>query len=100
LFFRRHSVQPETFYDAYLKPAWLRFLNADEIARELEIDDVPSEKLVSRFPRTMTNLEAAIRQLPYVLIFDNDDLQTPCGEFHSRTPSMGRETHAPNGWKA
>lgn len=141
-----------TFYHAHLKPSGLRFLNADEIARELEIDayeaarvlaqlrqelvkqresfvfetvfsdpvgdklaflteaaragygvvlcfigisgpqkseervamrvsqgghDVPSEKLVSRFPRTMTNLEAAIRQLPYVLIFDNDDLKTP-----------------------
>src|SRR5215470_2469037 len=39
--------------------------------------DVPSEKLVSRFPRTLTNLTAAIRQLPYVLIFDNDDLRTP-----------------------
>jgi predicted ABC-type ATPase len=141
-----------TFYHAYLKPVGLRFLNADEIARDLEIDayeaarvitqlrqelvrqresfvfetvfpdpvgdklafltgaaragygvvlcfigisgpgkseervamrvtqgghDVPSAKLVSRFPRTLSNLEAAIRELPYVLIFDNDDLRTP-----------------------
>jgi predicted ABC-type ATPase len=141
-----------TFYHAHLKPTALRFLNADEIARELQIDayeaalvinrlrqelvrqresfvfetvfsdpvgdklaflaeaaqsgytvvlcfigiagpetseqrvamrvsqgghDVPSEKLVSRFPRTMVNLRAAIRGLPYVLIFDNDDLRTP-----------------------
>lgn len=36
--------------------------------------DVPPEKLVSRFPRTMANLKAAIGELPYVLIFDNDDL--------------------------
>ena len=27
-----------TFFRAYLKPAGLRFLNADDIARELEID--------------------------------------------------------------
>ena len=141
-----------TFHNAYLRPAGLRFLNADEVSRELGIDayeaaqvitklrlelvkqresfvletvfsdpvsdklaflkaaaqsgytvvlcfigisspaiseervamrvsqgghDVPSEKLLTRFPRTMTNLKAAIRELPHVLIFDNDDLKTP-----------------------
>ena len=141
-----------TFFHSHLKPAGLRFLNADEIARELELDgyeaasiitqlrqelirqresfvfetvfsdpvgdkveflkeaaqsgytlvlcfigiagpdiseqrvamrvsqgghDVPAEKLASRFPRTIANLKAAISQLPYVLIFDNDDLSTP-----------------------
>jgi predicted ABC-type ATPase len=141
-----------TFYHAHLKPAGLRFLNADEIARELEIDayaagqvvvelrqelirqresfvletvfsdpvgdklgllkavaqsgytvvlcfvglsgpeiseqrvamrvsqgghDVPSEKLISRYPRILANLKAAIRELPGVLIFDNDDLAVP-----------------------
>jgi predicted ABC-type ATPase len=139
-----------TFYHAYLKPTGLRFLNADEFSRELEIDayeaarviaelrkelvrqresfvfetvfsdpvgdklaflkaaaqsgytvvlcfigisgpekseervamrvsqgghDVPSDKLISRFPRTLANLKAAIRELPRVLIFDNDDLR-------------------------
>jgi predicted ABC-type ATPase len=39
--------------------------------------DVPSEKLVSRFPRTLANLKAAIQALPFVLIFDNDDLAVP-----------------------
>lgn len=39
--------------------------------------DVPTEKLIARFPRTLANLAAAIRQLPCVLIFDNDDLRTP-----------------------
>ena len=39
--------------------------------------DVPSEKLVSRFPRTLANLRSAIRELPHVLIFDNDDLRSP-----------------------
>ena len=141
-----------TFFHAHLKPAGLRFLNADDIARELEIDayeaaklitqlrqelvkqresfvletvfsdpvgdklgflkaaaqsgytvvlyfigisgpetseqrvamrvsqgghDVPSAKLVSRFPRILANLQAAMRQLPHVLIFDNDDLAAP-----------------------
>ncbi|HZR19403.1 MAG TPA: zeta toxin family protein [Verrucomicrobiae bacterium] len=141
-----------TFFHSHLKPAGLRFLNADEVARELEIDayeaakiitqlrqelvklresfvfetvfsdpvadklgflreavqsgytvvlcfvgiagpeiseqrvamrvsqgghDVPTDKLVSRFPRTMANLKDAISQLPHVLIFDHDDLRNP-----------------------
>jgi predicted ABC-type ATPase len=39
--------------------------------------DVPTEKLVARFARTMANLKAAIRNVPAVWIFDNDDLRTP-----------------------
>ena len=39
--------------------------------------DVPTEKLMARFPRTLANLAAAIRELPCVLVFDNDDLRTP-----------------------
>lgn len=39
--------------------------------------DVPSEKLVARFPRTLSNLSAAIRELPCVLVFDNSDLGRP-----------------------
>jgi predicted ABC-type ATPase len=39
--------------------------------------DVPNEKLTARFPRTLTNLKQAIQELPCVLVFDNDDLQTP-----------------------
>ena len=39
--------------------------------------DVPADKLVSRFPRTLANLKSAIRQLPHVWIFDNDDLREP-----------------------
>ncbi len=141
-----------TFYEAHLKSAGLRFLNADLIAREFDIEayeaariaaalrrelaeqresfvfetvfsdpvgdklaflkqtaavgytvvlcfiglpdprvsgervamrvsqgghDVPTEKLVSRFPRTLTNLRKAIRELPCVLIFDNGDLRAP-----------------------
>ena len=39
--------------------------------------DVPTEKLVARYPRTMANLRAAIRSLPHVIVFDNDDLAHP-----------------------
>ena len=39
--------------------------------------DVPTGKLTTRFPRTLANLKPAIRELPCVLVFDNDDLRTP-----------------------
>ncbi len=39
--------------------------------------DVPSEKIVTRYPRTLRNLQYAIRELPHVWIFDNDDLREP-----------------------
>jgi predicted ABC-type ATPase len=39
--------------------------------------DVPTEKLVQRFPRIMANLKAALRELPHVWVFDNNDLRTP-----------------------
>ncbi len=39
--------------------------------------DVPDDKLLARFPRTLDNLELAIRRLAHVLIYDNSDLGTP-----------------------
>lgn len=39
--------------------------------------DVPTGKLQSRYPRTLENLKAAIRELPHVLVYDNDDLSVP-----------------------
>jgi predicted ABC-type ATPase len=141
-----------TFYHAHLKPCGLRFINADILARELDLDpyaaaraadalrrelikqresfvfetvfsdpvgdkllflknaanagytvvlcfvgvsgseiseervamrvsqgghDVPTEKLIARFPRTLANLKVAIRELPHVFVFDNDDLRMP-----------------------
>lgn len=141
-----------TFYHAHLRPAALRFVNADRLALELDLDpyaaakvadalrrelvnqresfvfetvfsdsvgdklsflkkavsagytvvlcfiglssptsckervamrvsqgghDVPTEKLQSCYPRSLANLKSAIRELPDVLIFDNDDLRTP-----------------------
>jgi predicted ABC-type ATPase len=39
--------------------------------------DVPDDKLLSRFARTLENLRSAIHRLPHVLIYDNSDLATP-----------------------
>jgi predicted ABC-type ATPase len=163
-----------TFYRAHLQPAALRFVNADVLARELDLDpyaaarvagalrrelvrrresfvfetvfsdaagdrlrflkkaaksgytvvlcyigiagpgvseervamrvsqgghDVPAEKLKSRFPRTMANLEAAIRELPHVLVFDNSDLRRPFRQV--AVFEQGRLVHSgepPPGW--
>ncbi len=141
-----------TFFQAYLRPAGLRFINADDLARELGMGpyesaaladqlrrelirqresfifetvlsdpvgekvsflgeavrsgyavvlcfigldsaetseqrvamrvsqgghDVPTEKLIARFARTLVNLDRAIRELPRVLVYDNSDLRHP-----------------------
>lgn len=141
-----------TFFETFIRPAALRFVNADAIARELSLDpytaaalaaqvrkellargesfvfetvlsdatgekvaflrtaadqgynvvlcfigldsakrsddrvamrvsqgghDVPREKIVARYPRTLQNLARALRQLPSVEIFDNTDLADP-----------------------
>jgi predicted ABC-type ATPase len=39
--------------------------------------DVPTEKLFSRYPRILANLKTALRDLPHVWVFDNDDLRAP-----------------------
>ncbi len=39
--------------------------------------DVPADKLISRFPRTLANLKQAIQTLPRVWIFDNDNTGKP-----------------------
>jgi predicted ABC-type ATPase len=39
--------------------------------------EVLDDKLRSRFSRTLANLQAAIAQLPDVLIYDNSDLNVP-----------------------
>ena len=59
--------------------------------------DVPTEKLVARFGRTMFNLRSATRRLPHVWVFDNDDLSAPFRKVvrfeHGR--SMARITSIP-----
>ena len=39
--------------------------------------DVPDEKLEDRFPRTIANLERAIKTLPAVVVFDNTSISSP-----------------------
>lgn len=39
--------------------------------------DVPTEKLIARFPFILVNLKAAVRELPQVWVFDNSDLRVP-----------------------
>jgi len=39
--------------------------------------DVPTEKLTARFPRTLENLRRALRELPYVVMYDNSDTTRP-----------------------
>lgn len=53
--------------------------------------DVPTEKLIARFPRTLNNLATAIRELPCVLIFDNQDLRRPFR--HVATFTDGKQEH-------
>ncbi len=44
-----------TFYHAFLKPSGLRFLNADEIARELEIDTYEAARVVTRLGQELVS---------------------------------------------
>jgi predicted ABC-type ATPase len=39
--------------------------------------DVPDDKLLARFSRTLVNRQAAVAQLPHVLIYDNSNLNVP-----------------------
>ena len=39
--------------------------------------DVPADKIIARYPRTLVNLERAVHALPHVLVFDNSDLSRP-----------------------
>lgn len=52
--------------------------------------DVPTEKLRSRFPRTLKNLKTALRTLPFVIVYDNSDLNRPFREVAAF--EGGRET--------
>ena len=68
-------------------------VSEERVAMRISQDghDVPTNKIVSRFPRTLANLKVAIRQLPHVLIFDNDDLRKPFRQvaiFQNGSPEM------------
>jgi predicted ABC-type ATPase len=57
--------------------------------------DVPSQKLVERFPRTLANLKAAIRELPHVWIFDNGNLAQPFRKVAVFRDGRRGEVHLP-----
>jgi predicted ABC-type ATPase len=59
--------------------------------------DVPTDKLTARFPRTMANLKQAIKDLPCVAIFDNDDLAAPyrLAAIYQNAQSAFSGTHIP-----
>lgn len=57
--------------------------------------DVPTEKLIERFPRTLANLAAALRELPCVLVFDNDDLKTPFRQVAAYTSGQAVQLNQP-----
>lgn len=54
-------------------------LSAERVAMRVSQGghDVPQEKLISRFPRTLANLREAIRRLQHVVVFDNSHLAHP-----------------------
>lgn len=54
-------------------------LSAERVAMRVSQGghDVPPEKLVARYPRTLANLGRALRTLPEVRIYDNSDLGRP-----------------------
>jgi predicted ABC-type ATPase len=54
--------------------------------------DVPKEKLVSRYPRTIENLRRAIRELPHVVVFDNTDLATTGRRLRGRKSRRAERT--------
>ncbi len=60
--------------------------------------DVPAGKLIARFPRTMANLRTAIRELPLVLVYDNEELRRPFRRVavfdHGRAVFMARNPPA------
>ena len=61
--------------------------------------DVPSDKLASRFGRTLDNLRHTIRELPHVLVFDNSDLTHPFRKVAEFEEGKAVEVAAPfPGW--
>lgn len=57
--------------------------------------DVPSEKLVERFPRIMRNLRQALIWLPNVRVYDNSDLKEPYRMIAKLEEGRGIELHPP-----
>jgi predicted ABC-type ATPase len=57
--------------------------------------NVPTEKLAARFPRTLDNLRVAILELPHVIVYDNDDLESPFRHVATFRDGIALELHPP-----
>jgi predicted ABC-type ATPase len=57
--------------------------------------NVPTEKLAARFPRTLDNLRVAIRELPHVIVYDNDNLEVPFRHVATFRDGTALELHPP-----
>lgn len=72
-------------------------LSAERVAMRVSQGghDVPSEKLTSRFPRTLENLKSAISKVPHVFVFDNSDLARPYQRIASFSSGVREELAKP-----
>jgi predicted ABC-type ATPase len=61
--------------------------------------DVPDDKLLARFPRTLDNLALALRRVQHVLVYDNSDLAAPFRQVAVFSHGQLRELREPvPGW--
>jgi hypothetical protein len=74
-----------TFYHGHLEKSGLRLVNADVLADELGLEpyaaaraaDLLRRQLVAARESFVANLTTAIRDLPVVLVYDNENLRRP-----------------------
>ncbi len=57
--------------------------------------DVPADKIEERFPRILANLAGAVRTLPLVRVYDNDNLRNPYRLVAVFEKSICTERHKP-----
>ncbi|QEG37434.1 zeta toxin family protein [Bythopirellula goksoeyrii] len=72
-------------------------LSAERVAMRVSQGghDVPADKITNRFPRTLANLQASIKRLPHVVIYDNSDLANPYRQLAVFTDSEAIEMAKP-----
>jgi predicted ABC-type ATPase len=57
--------------------------------------DVPPDKILARYPRSLENLRRSIELLPYVWVYDNSDLRTPFRKVAEFERGRRVKTYAP-----
>jgi predicted ABC-type ATPase len=57
--------------------------------------DVPSDKIIERYPRVMNNLKRALKELSNVRVYDNGDLKLPYRLVALRENGQKIEVHEP-----